>query len=183
MIYIKICINVDISQICILQQNIIKYRSCNCLVVINWITIDSIDKSLFSQNCSHSDPVREPRYFTAKWHSNRWPTPTESRARCNKTTTTTTTTMTTTMTNSLGQERETEREEHSLSCMYRLHVSRNKKFKCSVAVQRGPSKLRCETGRVANRHDPYVGFMNFICSDKTTLYIRAAHAGNSVGFL
>lgn len=38
------------------------------------------------------------------------------------------------------------RDRHSLSRTYRSHVSRNKKFKRPVAVQRGLSKLRCETG-------------------------------------
>lgn len=46
------------------------------------------------------------------------------------------------MTNSLGRELKTAREEHSLSRTYQSHVSRNKKFKRLVAVQRGLSKLR-----------------------------------------
>lgn len=38
-----------------------------------------------------------------------------------------------------------------------------------------PECLHCETGGVADWHDPYVGFMNFICSDKTThIYSRRA---------
>lgn len=38
-----------------------------------------------------------------------------------------------------------------------------------------PECLHFETGRVADRHGPYVGFMNFICSDKTTrIYSRRA---------